>query len=98
MPTKRLPRYFNAVERTPSTLGTAIEQHFGLSEHVPSDLKVQIVDQLANASSFHPACIPAERCRLEEIWINKLQAELNVKRQSHFSFVYAQGADEEGAD
>ena len=78
----------------------AIEKHFYYEpEHSPADLEFTFVDALSNPSTLTEACLNGMRVRYEEIWMAKLRASLNVKRQARFSFTgYSRARDPAALD
>ena len=97
-PKERLVKYIQAARSTRPLRRTRTEKHFADSFHTPADLEFTLIDSIPSTMNATPACIPAERVRLEELWINKLNAQLNKKRQVHFSFTGQGYARHEAGD
>ena len=54
--------------------------------HETTDLNITLVDGLPPSLPIREAVKPAIRLRMESLWIDRLQAELNTKRQWRSSF------------
>ena len=61
-------------------------RHFMESPRDLTDLVITLVDKIPPTCTMREAVKPAIRTRLEAVWINKLQAELNTKRHWRSSF------------
>ena len=85
-PKKRLVHYIRAAAKLTMAPTAVIEQHFTDLDHTILDLEFQFLDCIPDAAGAHPACYDTERARLEEIWITKLRASMNVKRHLRNSF------------
>ena len=86
-PQKRLDFYIRAAAKALTSSTAAIENHFLLDiDHSPADLEFMFVDAIQPFHNFPRALLHAERTRLEEVWRNKLNASLNVKKQLRYSF------------
>ena len=91
-PLTRLPKYLYAAAAPLSRPTSAVELHFTESLHSPCDVEFMLIDSVPFRFRSVPAILPAIRTRLEEIWIGRLRASLNVKRQTRFSFTGFEGA------
>ena len=87
-PRSRLQYYITGVQNGPPEPDQccAILRHFLDGAHTVHDLRLTLVDRIPFHMGFHPAVPSAVRIRLENRWISKLDAELNVRRQVHNSF------------
>ena len=72
--------YVRAARSTRPTSKRALESHFQDPSHSPSDLSMTLVDCVPRKFHNSPA-VAATRIRLENLWIRKLSAQLNVRRQ-----------------
>ena len=87
-PRSRLLKYLTDI-RDPAepTHGVcAITRHFRDPEHTVDDLEFLLVDKVSPLANFHPAVITPIRLRLEWLWIRRLDASLNIRRNWRASF------------
>ena len=54
--------------------------------HTPGDPEIFLIDCIPHPYDIEESLWHAIRTRMEEIWINKLQASINIKRQTRNSF------------
>ena len=100
-PLSRLPSYIRTVEvpgLRPEDFKCAIHRHFVETLHEKSDMRICLVDAVPLHINTKPSLLPATRKKLENRWIHRLEAELNVKRFQHGSFsgdFAARAADQE---
>ena len=86
-PRTRLGKYLRAAWHPLPENATGIERHLADGLHSPSDLSFTFVDGLPQRV-FHRTClVRAIRYRLENIWIHRLGATLNVRRRLPSSFL-----------
>ena len=72
--------YIHAAGGTDSSASYEIARHFQDHEHSAADMSLQLVDSVP--STFATAdVVTAERQRLENVWIRRLDAQLNRRRQ-----------------
>ena len=89
-PRQRLQSYIQAAGSSAPTSTSGVEAHFSDFDHDPGDLEFFLVDCVPAYGSNCKACDHSERCRLESIWINRLDCKhprgLNKRTQPRFSF------------
>ena len=88
-PTNRIHKYLQEIEEgllLPDN-ACAISKHFCDGNHTLDDFEVTLVDQVQPLANFHPAVITPLCLRLAWLWIHRLQAPLNVRREWRNSFL-----------
>ena len=85
-PRQRLMDYVRAASTDNSMPTAVLEKHFADSLHSIADLEFMLLEHIPDSIGVDKSCLQTERVRLEELWMNKLHAHINVKRQSHASF------------
>ena len=93
----RLQAYLRAAlaDGTGTRPTCAIEQHFFVADHGPNDLKIMLVDAVPHSFKFQRSVYRSIRVRLEQRWIQTLDAQLNVRKQWHFSFAGGFGSQDD---
>ena len=83
-PRKRLTSYINTITHAKSeeSIDCAIQKHFA-SDHNPDDISFHLIEKMDFFISENIA--HAVKLRYEQIWIDKLNAKLNVRKQLHLS-------------
>ena len=81
----RIPQYLSCIRRRSGHDGCAITRHFLEDDHTVEDFGFIIIDQIPHRAGIKPGVRDAMRVRFEMLWINRLRASLNIRRNWRIS-------------